>query len=359
MADKTISELPSASQVTPSDLFVLEQSGTAKKLTGQILENWLVSYADGHGGIQSISYTAPVAPSLTGTIVITMADETTVSLSLQNGKGITSFTKTGTVGLVDTYRLLYNDATYTDINITNGAKGDTGAADYVYIKYSAIEPTRDADMGNIPDNWMGIAVTTATTAPSHYTDYDWFQIKGATGETGATGATGNGIASIGISGSADPGTTIEITITETDGTISTFEVYNGQDGQGSPSDATPQPLGSADSGVSDYYSRADHVHEMPTPSDIGSATVENYTATIGTTWTGANAPYSQVVSVSGIKATDSPVVDLVPSSTYATAETQLEDWGKIFNIVSGANQITVYATEQTTVSLPIQLLVVR
>ena len=341
MADKTISELPSASQVTPSDLFVLEQSGTAKKLTGQILENWLVSYADGHGGIQSIVYSAPVAPSLTGTIVITMADETTVSLSLQNGKGITSFTKTGTVGLVDTYRLLYNDATYTDINITNGAKGDTGAADYVYIKYSAIEPTRDADMGNTPDNWMGIAVTTATTAPSHYTDYDWFQIKGATGETGATGATGNGIASIGISGSADPGTTIEITITETDGTISTFEVYNGQDGQGSPSDANPQPLGSADSGVSDYYSRADHVHEMPDASDIPTdtvgisvqsalnsrATVSLFTASIGTTWTGANAPFSQTVSVSGIKATDSPVVDLVPSSTYATAETQLEDCG--------------------------------
>ena len=55
MADKSIGELVAATGVTQTDLFVLEQSGTAKKLTGQILENWLVSFADGHGGIQSIA----------------------------------------------------------------------------------------------------------------------------------------------------------------------------------------------------------------------------------------------------------------------------------------------------------------
>ena len=54
MADKSVGELISAQSVTPTDLFVLEQNGTAKKLTGQVIENWLVSFADGHGGIQSI-----------------------------------------------------------------------------------------------------------------------------------------------------------------------------------------------------------------------------------------------------------------------------------------------------------------
>ena len=54
MADKSVGELIAAQSVTPTDLFVLEQNGTAKKLTGQILENWLVSFADGHGGIHSI-----------------------------------------------------------------------------------------------------------------------------------------------------------------------------------------------------------------------------------------------------------------------------------------------------------------
>ena len=41
MADKSVGELISAQSVTPTDLFVLEQNGTAKKLTGQILLNWL------------------------------------------------------------------------------------------------------------------------------------------------------------------------------------------------------------------------------------------------------------------------------------------------------------------------------
>ena len=39
-----------------------------------------------------------------------------------------------------------------------------------------------------------------------------------------------------------------------------------EDGGGNvqPSDATPQPLGTASPGVSPDYSRADHVHQMPT-----------------------------------------------------------------------------------------------
>jgi hypothetical protein len=43
MADKAISELTAAEQVTPTDLFVLDQDGVAKKLTGQILKEWLRS----------------------------------------------------------------------------------------------------------------------------------------------------------------------------------------------------------------------------------------------------------------------------------------------------------------------------
>ena len=44
-----------------------------------------------------------------------------------------------------------------------------------------------------------------------------------------------------------------------------------------PSDATPQDLGTADAGVSDDYSRADHVHEKPTytASDVGLGNVDN------------------------------------------------------------------------------------
>ena len=42
MADKAISELVAANSVTPDSLFVLQQDNTAKKLTAQVLENWLL-----------------------------------------------------------------------------------------------------------------------------------------------------------------------------------------------------------------------------------------------------------------------------------------------------------------------------
>lgn len=151
MADKAISQLNAATSVNSLDLFVLEQSGEAKKLTGQILENWLVSFADGHGGIQSISKTST----------------------------------TGTNPVIDTYTIVYADETTSTFTVTNGIKGDTGAQTYVWIKYSENYPTADSDMSSSPDNWMGIYAGTASTAPAHYTDYVWFEIKGETGDTGA------------------------------------------------------------------------------------------------------------------------------------------------------------------------------
>ena len=80
-----------------------------------------------------------------------------------------------------------------------------------------------------------------------------------------------------------------------------------------------------------------------------------YTTNITTTWTGSAAPYSQTITVTGISANDNPVVDLVPSTTYATAQAQMADYGKIYKITTSLNSITVYATEKTDVALPIQL----
>lgn len=91
------------------------------------------------------------------------------------------------------------------------------------------------------------------------------------------------------------------------------------------------------------------------------AGVINYPATISTTWSGTEAPYTQNITISGMSADDddTPLVDLIPSDTYATAQSQLADWGKIYKITTAANQITVYATDKTTIALPIQLKVVR
>lgn len=151
MADRSISELPTASTIGATDLFVLQQANAAKKLTGQALENWLLQMADGHGGIQSISKTS----------------------------------STGSNPIVDTYTITFADTTTSTFTVTNGIKGDTGAQTYVHVKYSAVQPTRDADIGDIPDEWMGIYIGLASVAPTHYTDYTWNKVRGEKGDTGA------------------------------------------------------------------------------------------------------------------------------------------------------------------------------
>lgn len=151
MADKSISELTPATSIQAADLFVLEQSATAKKLTGQILINWLTSYADGHGGIQSITW------------------ETS---------------GTSGDGQLHTATIHYADETTSTFSIRDGYKGDQGDTWYFYIRYSSDLPTSDADMSNSPDNYIGVYYGTASTAPTHYTEYTWFQWKGNKGDTG-------------------------------------------------------------------------------------------------------------------------------------------------------------------------------
>lgn len=88
MADKRIQDLTQATSIQLNDLFVLEQSGAAKSLTGQTLVTDLATYLSGHGGISNITYTPPVPPSLNGTLDITMADASTYSVTITNGNGI-------------------------------------------------------------------------------------------------------------------------------------------------------------------------------------------------------------------------------------------------------------------------------
>lgn len=151
MADKTINELTAATSVQNADLFVLEQSGTAKKLTGQILLTWLVNQADGHGGIQSITW-------------------------VDSG--------TAGDGQLHTATIHYADTATSTFTVRDGYKGNTGAAWYMHIKYASRNPVADADMGNTPDKFIGVYSGTSATAPTAYTAYTWYEWKGAKGDTG-------------------------------------------------------------------------------------------------------------------------------------------------------------------------------
>lgn len=186
MADRAIGDLNFAPGTVDDSntLFVVQQAGAAYKLSGHNFILALTSILDGHGGVKSITYDAPVSPSLTGTMTITLADDSTTTVSVTNGKGITSISKTGTSGLVDTYTISYNDGTTQNFTVTNGAKGDTGDAWYVWIRYAGQRPTSDSDIGTVPDDWIGIYSGTASTAPTSYTAYSWYEYKGEKGDTG-------------------------------------------------------------------------------------------------------------------------------------------------------------------------------
>ena len=184
MADKSITDL----NVVPGSIddsntwFAVAQSGAAYKVSGHDFILALTVILDGHGGIKSI--TGPTTVGLVDTYTITFADDSTTDFEVTNGKGITGISKTGTSGLADTYTISYNDGSTSTFTVTNGAKGDTGDSWYVWIRYSGSQPTQDSDMGTEPDNWMGIYSGTSSAAPVHYTDYDWFQIKGEKGDKG-------------------------------------------------------------------------------------------------------------------------------------------------------------------------------
>lgn len=90
-----------------------------------------------------------------------------------------------------------------------------------------------------------------------------------------------------------------------------------------------------------------------------AASTVTYKVNIGTTWSGSAAPYTQTISVSGMLASDNPIVDVTPDSTYDTAVSQVEAWGNIHRITTAANSITVYANDKTEVAIPIQLKCIR
>jgi hypothetical protein len=177
MADKPISGLSAASKVHVTDLFVLEQDGAAKKLTGSVLKNWLLELAEGHGGIKSISKRS--TSGLTDTYRITFADESTFDYDVTNGRSIVSIEKVRTWGLKDTYRISYNDGNYNEFVVTNGETGSMGLQTYVYIKWASEMPSDESSaMGNIPDRWMGIYTGTEDEEPTDWWHYSWVRVEG-------------------------------------------------------------------------------------------------------------------------------------------------------------------------------------
>ena len=130
MADRNINQLPEVTAMGVTDLFVLEQAGAAKKLTGQLLKATLTAWLDGHGGIQSWSYDAD-----TGKITITATDGTSLTTGdLRGPKGTDGTSPTVSVSRTEvTEGRNFTRVTFTDadgdrtVTIFDGADGERGA----------------------------------------------------------------------------------------------------------------------------------------------------------------------------------------------------------------------------------------
>ena len=87
--------------------------------------------------------------------------------------------------------------------------------------------------------------------------------------------------------------------------------------------------------------------------------VPRYTATVSTSWTASGNYFYQDVAVSGILATDTPIIGINPGSDNAANVNYSLALSNVFRITTSANSIRVWARAKPTVAIPIQIKVVR
>lgn len=132
-------------------------------------------------------------------------------------------------------------------------------------------------------------------------------------------------------------------------------------------DQDPKGLGTASPGTSSLAARGDHIHPMPSASDVGAralnaAIAHEYTVTLTASgWTGDAAPYTQTANVSGILAADSPIADLDVSSASADDYSSLSSaWACVGRIQTADGQITATCYGAVpTVDMTVRLMAVR
>ena len=157
----------------------------AKTATQVLVDTYTIAYNDNttetfdvHNGRGIVNIAKTSTDVLADTYTVNYNDGGTDTIVVTNGRSIVNIAKTSTDDLKDTYTITYNDNTTSTFIVTNGD------STHVYFKYSTEQPVRDSDMHDTCDNWMGVYAGYEKTAPSQYTAYSWFEIKGEKGNPG-------------------------------------------------------------------------------------------------------------------------------------------------------------------------------
>ena len=213
-----------------------------------------------------------------------------------------------------------------------GAKGDTGAAGTTFT------PHLDGN-GNL--SW---------TNDGGLENPETQNIRGAKGDKGETGAAGKSAYAAAV----------EAGYTGTEATfyaaLTAMPYHNARH---LPDGADPITVkaGNIEASAVETAKIKDKAVTMAKLAD--HAVSVDYTATLNTTWSGSAAPYTKEQTINGILATDKPLIDIVPSATFADAEKQADAWALIYRAVTAANKITFYAKAKPTVSIPLQIRCIR
>lgn len=98
-------------------------------------------------------------------------------------------------------------------------------------------------------------------------------------------------------------------------------------------------------------------HKLSEKAKAKTYTVSVPTTSWTTTTSGSSTIYTKTITVTGITANDTPIVDVVLSDTVDTAKKELEAYGCISRITTATNSITIYCYESApTTAFTIQLL---
>lgn len=121
--------------------------------------------------------------------------------------------------------------------------------------------------------------------------------------------------------------------------------------EGTPRSA--QNMNHIEQGVKDC---ADAINDL----EANAVKEKVYTITIpATDWTGLTAPYTKTVTASGIKASDTPIIDVALTGNYATDQTMCDNWSQVYRITTGSNSITVYAHNIPTAPIVVKVRCMR
>ena len=213
-----------------------------------------------------------------------------------------------------------------------GAKGDTGAAGTTFT------PHLDGN-GNLSWTNDGGLDNPATQ-----------NIRGAAGAKGETGAAGKSAYAAAV----------EAGYTGTEATfyaaLTAMPYHNARH---LPDGADPITVKAGNLEASAVETAKIKDKAVTTAKLADHAVSVDYTVTLNTTWSGSAAPYTKEQTVNGILATDKPLIDLVPSATFADAEKQADAWANVYRAVTAANKITFYAKAKPAVSIPLQIRCIR